>query len=132
WEIGPGGTAHAVAFSPDGRFLAGGGCTETMSLGIGSGRIMVWDLASREEKTSFWSDSQNILSVAFSHDGKLLASGSWDGKVQLWNTRTSKLKAALWTHYIDVPAVAFSPDGKILAAGRANGQIKLWDMPNAK
>src|SRR5262249_32814409 len=135
WEIGPWGSADSVAFSPDGKTLAAGGATDMMSLGIGGGNIMLWDLTSRQEKGYFRRGEQceNILSVAFSPDGKHMASGSWDGKVQLWDVGRRRLIVTLWTHFAyAVQAVAFSPDGKILAAGRSNGQIRLWDMQDAK
>jgi WD40 repeat protein len=130
WVIGPWGSASSVAFSPDGTALAAGGVTEMMSLAIGSGRIMLWDPASRKEKTSFRCDSQNIESIAFSPDGKTLATASWNGKVQLWDTSTGKLKARVG-HVGELQCVAISPDGRILAAAGYK-EILLWDMPKAR
>jgi WD40 repeat protein len=130
WVIGPWGEASSVAFSPDGKSLAAGGATELHSFGEGFGDIELWDLASRQDKTRFrGGHSQNIESVAFSPDGKTLASGSWDGKVQLWDTSKGKLKATVDGNDQEV-CVAFSPDGKILASWGFSGRIKLWDMPN--
>jgi WD40 repeat protein len=132
WQIGPWGDASSVAFSPDGTAVAAGGATGLMSLGIGSGSIHLWDLVSRQARVSFRVDGQNIESVAFSPDGKLLASGSWDGRVQLWDTSTGRLRDTVWADYHPIPSVVFSPDGKVLAAGSSYGHIKLWDMPNAQ
>ena len=68
----------------------------------------------------------NVLSVAFSPDGSLLASGSADGLVGLWDPFTETLQATLG-HESPVLSVAFSPDSDLLATGSADGVVRLWD-----
>ena len=68
----------------------------------------------------------NVLSVAFSPDGTLLASGSDDGLVGLWDTHTETLQATLG-HESPVLSVAFSPDSDLLATGSTDGVARLWD-----
>ena len=65
-----------------------------------------------------------VTSVAFSPDGKTLASGSWDNTIILWDVSNRQspvqLGAPLSGHGIVVDSVAFSPDGKTLASGSAD------------
>ena len=68
------------------------------------------------------------MSVAFSPDGKTLASGSMDDSIKLWDVASGKNTATLKGHDNDVYSVAFSPDGKTLASGSIDQTIKLWDV----
>jgi TonB family protein len=68
-----------------------------------------------------------VTSIAFSPDGRTLASSSLDKQIILWNAVTGVPGAALTGQSSYVYAVAFSPDGKILASASADGTIKLWN-----
>ncbi|HUG35277.1 MAG TPA: hypothetical protein VMJ90_10950, partial [Anaerolineales bacterium] len=72
--------------------------------------------------------TETVTSVAFSPDGKILASGSADDNILLWDMDTSQLIGQLPGHKDDVSSLAFSPDGKILASGSADATIALWDV----
>ena len=79
-------------------------------------------------KSVFTETLGNILSVAFSPNGKLLATGDVDGKTYLWQVEDWKLLFSGVGHGDWVRSVAFSPDGQTLATGSQDETIKLWDV----
>ena len=72
--------------------------------------------------------SNFVSAVAFSPDGKTLASASYDRTVKLWDASTSALLQTLEGHSNFVSAVAFSPDGQKLVSASYDRTVKLWDV----
>ncbi|KAN0069077.1 hypothetical protein V8E54_012706 [Elaphomyces granulatus] len=68
-----------------------------------------------------------VYAVAFSPDGKVLASASQDETVRLWDATTGAWKQTLEGHRDSVNAVAFSPDGNVLASASHDNTVRLWD-----
>ena len=71
--------------------------------------------------------SSSVSSVAFSPDGKLLASGSNDNTMKLWDVATGRELRTFTGHSRGVNSVAFGPDGKLLASGSDDKTVRLWE-----
>jgi transcriptional regulator with XRE-family HTH domain len=85
--------------------------------------------AARPALAVFSGYNDTVLSVAFSPDGKTLASGSGDGTVRLSNLAThQQIGSPLTGTHRAVNSVAFSPDGKTLASGGDDDTVRLWDL----
>jgi WD40 repeat protein/serine/threonine protein kinase len=115
------GPVFAVAYHPDGKHLATAGADQ---------QAKVWDLTTRQavfaERCDAIHNMGTAHSVAFSRDGRLLASGG-DGAVTVWDWQNHRARHSFPGHERRAISVAFSRDGRRLASGSWRGRLGLWD-----
>ncbi len=100
--------------------------------GLLVGAALLFGHVSRLPRTVLRAHAGGVMSMAYSPDGGLLASGGQDGRVRLWDARTAKERGTLEGHERRVAAVAFSPDGTLLASGGFDRTIRIWDLSTGR
>ena len=130
------GWASSVSFSPDGTLIAIGTGTVTRGTGDAAVRyegkaVELWDVASRKRIATLAGHGDDVYSVAFSPDGRMLASGS--GDVRLWDVATRQRVATPTEIGGRAFSMSFSPDGTLLAIGTGSGRtVELWNVASRK
>ncbi len=76
--------------------------------------------------------SKSVLEVAFSPDGKMIATASWDKTARVWDLATGQPIGPPITHRDAVRSVAFSPDGHWLATASNDGTARIWDVASGR
>jgi WD40 repeat protein len=115
-------SGNTLSFSPDARYLAGDGAEVKTG-----GNAEVYDLRGGRRMTIPTGDL--VRSVAFSHDGRLLAVGHYGGTVALVSTTDWRVSGRrLAGHRERVTSVEFAPDDRTLLTGSADGSARLWDV----
>jgi WD40 repeat protein len=113
-----------ATFSPDGRRLAAVANRE------GSSEVLIWDVDTGSELACLKNTKRSIPSLAFSPDGKSLATGGFEPDVVLWDVATGK-ESRRCRNIGDAHHLAFAPDGKTVA-GAAHCEIAQCDVPSGR
>jgi WD40 repeat protein len=85
-----------------------------------------------KERASLRGHTNDVFALAFTADGKKLASGSRDKTIRLWDPATGKERPPLKGHTGPVTSVAITPDDKTLVSGANDRTVKLWDLTTGK
>ncbi|MFN2367941.1 MAG: hypothetical protein ABR605_03175 [Desulfurivibrionaceae bacterium] len=133
WKVADGSKLHTlgeyrqvsdVSFSPDGQRVI---CAATDS---GKNEVLhIWDYQAEKVRVELEGHSQKINTVAYSPNGKMIASGSDDNTLRTWYAGNGRDIHTFEDKKNDVLAVSWSPDSGRLAGGLSwNGNIQIWDI----
>jgi WD40 repeat protein/tRNA A-37 threonylcarbamoyl transferase component Bud32 len=118
--------SYSLSFSPDSRFIAGGGADFVIE--GEQNRLAIWDLASQEQTHRLQMAGTNACAVAFSHNGHWLAIGYYNGFVRVWDLKTERPIAAWHVHSQLIWNLSFSPDDSVLASAGQDARIGLYNL----
>jgi WD40 repeat protein len=109
---------HHVVLSPDERILAS----------VAGRSAALWDMNENRQIVRLTTHAAPVSDLAFSADGRTLATACLDGAMRLWDVATGQQRQAFDWNIGRAGAVAFSQDGLTIAAGGEQGRVVIWDV----
>jgi WD40 repeat protein/uncharacterized caspase-like protein len=91
------------------------------------GQVRLWDVSTGSELGVIKGHGRGVAKVAFSRDGKLLASAGTDNTIKIWDVGTRTELRTFTGHTASIESIDFSPDGQLLASAGEDGSTFLWD-----
>ena len=118
------GPVNCIAFSPDGTQLAAG---------ADNGSVVRWNLKDPSEWMILDDHTESVTAVAYSRDGKCIASGARDKSVRVYDTTSGAVRKVIPTESV-VQSVVFSPDGQRVTAALSGWakSLRTWDLATDK
>ena len=113
------GQVYAVAWSPDGQYIASGGIDHT---------VQVWQALTGRNITTYAGHADLVLGLAWSPDGKHIASAGSDHSLRIWNVRTGRKVFINRDRSGILYSVDWSPDGRYIASGNSDAKVHVWEV----
>ena len=93
---------------------------------VAGNSVLIWDLSTSANTQVLNGQEGNVQSVAYSHDGKRLATGGRGRTVRVWDATTGRLEGSYQGHASDFTCVRFSPDDHFVAASSKDSNVYVW------
>lgn len=115
-----------LAWSPDGQMIAGSnGCLESCAT---QKTFQIWSAIDGHLLTSVEVHTSDVLSVSWSPDSNMIASGSKDKTINIWSFKTKKTLLTIFDHMDQINRVSWSSDGTKIASASDDNTVRIWDV----
>jgi WD40 repeat protein len=114
-------TVRCLAVSPTGRYLFGG---------TDDGKLIRWNMDTKEETVIFSSDNNTIFAISLNSTGSRIAFVDKNGSLRLADTKSNKVTSVVSAHSVRILDVKFSPDDRQIATSSMDKTVKIWDANN--